>query len=70
MIIFKKESRIKFPDQPEKFMESEMELHDAIQVSTFNQVPRIVKLNKFKVNFKHSSFSASWKETMVNNQIT
>jgi len=25
------ESRIKFPDQPEKFMESEMELHDAIQ---------------------------------------
>jgi len=25
------ETRIKFPDQPEKFMESEMELHDAIQ---------------------------------------
>jgi len=25
------ENRIKFPDQPEKFMESEMELHDAIQ---------------------------------------
>jgi len=25
------ELRIKFPDQPEKFMESEMELHDAVQ---------------------------------------
>ena len=26
------ELRIKFPDQPEKFMESEMELNDAVQV--------------------------------------
>ena len=26
------ETRIKFPENPEKFMESEMELHDALQV--------------------------------------
>jgi hypothetical protein len=28
---FYQETRIKFPDQPERFMESEMELHDALQ---------------------------------------
>ena len=28
------ELRIKFPDQPEKFMESEMELNDALQVKS------------------------------------
>lgn len=27
-----REMRIKFPDQPEKFMESEIDLHEALQV--------------------------------------
>jgi len=44
------ELRIKFPDQPEKFMESEMELHDAVQemhhVATVpNLYPILVELN-------------------------
>jgi len=44
------ELRIKFPDQPEKFMESEMELHDALQemhhVATVpNLYPLLVELN-------------------------
>jgi len=44
------ELRIKFPDQPEKFMESEMELHDAVQemhhVATVpNFYPILVELN-------------------------
>lgn len=32
--------RIKFPDQPEKFMESEIDLHEALQVSKKKQVLR------------------------------
>lgn len=28
-----REMRIKFPDQPEKFMDSEMDLHEALQVT-------------------------------------
>jgi len=44
------ELRIKFPDQPEKFMESEMELHDAVQemhhIATVpNFYPILVELN-------------------------
>ena len=44
------ELRIKFPDQPEKFMESEMELHDAVQemlhIATVpNLYPILVELN-------------------------
>lgn len=44
------ETRIKFPDQPERFMESEMELHDALQemhnIATVPDLyPLIVDLN-------------------------
>lgn len=30
-----REMRIKFPDQPEKFMESEIDLFEALQVCTY-----------------------------------
>lgn len=44
-----REMRIKFPDQPEKFMESEMDLYDALQelsaVATVpDQYPLLVEL--------------------------
>lgn len=34
-----REMRIKFPDQPEKFMDSEIDLHEALQVSSFIIIP-------------------------------
>ena len=45
-----KESRIKFPDQPEKFMESEMELHDAVQVSSPPPLKHLLPLQKKSLN--------------------
>lgn len=49
-VLKNQEMRIKFPDNPEKFMESEMELHDTIQqlqaVSTVPDLyPVIIQLN-------------------------
>lgn len=33
-----REMRIKFPDQPEKFMDSEIDLHDVLQVIIYNSL--------------------------------
>ena len=56
-----KESRIKFPDQPEKFMESEMELHDAVQVSP----PPSTILQKIEINQIQRSSKCPFQKTLL-----
>ena len=43
-VLKNQELRIKFLDQPEKFMESEMELHDTVQVG-FRLLVKLIFLN-------------------------